>query len=168
MDIKFENQYYSTNEMLSEYVNKVLCRKMRVLGTIVSVVALVMLFITFFDNDYILSTVFGISLFLSAFVTIIAPLLMIRNLKESDKHIHNGKKFKTIVLFGDNITISEGSFSLTVEYAQILKTHSLEHSYVLMFGKCNGIILSLDHFTVGTFEDFKLFIEVMSNLARSA
>ncbi len=166
MNYKFENRYYSTDEILSEYVHKVLCRKLKVMGAIIAAAALIMLFISFLDNNYILSAVFGVCLFISVCVTVLSPSLMLKQLKESDRRIHNDKKFETVVQFGDNISISEGAFSLAIEFAQILKVYSLKHSYVLMFGKNNAIIINPDTFTLGTFEEFKSFIQSRCHLVK--
>ena len=84
---------------------------------------------------------------------------LLKQLKESDKKIHRSKKHQTKVQFGDKIYLSEGSFSLTIEYDQIINKYDLEHSYALMFGKKNGILLEPSSFARGTFEDFKDFIK---------
>lgn len=157
--MKFENRYYVTDEMLSEYVNKVLCKRLKRLGLIVTIAALLMLWLTWTNGDYILSAVFGSCLFISVFTILIAPPLTLRQLKESERRLHNNKKFETIVQFDKNITMTEGSFSLTVEYTQILKIYVLKYSYVLMLGRNNAIIIQPDHFTIGSFEEFKPYIE---------
>ena len=113
----FENRYYSTDQMLSEYVHRVLCRKIVLFG---------------------------------------APIAL---MKEDDRRLHNGQKFETIVQFGDRILIREGTFSLACTYDQIIKIRPLKHSYVLMFGPRNSIMVSPEHFTVGTFDEFQTFIK---------
>lgn len=164
MDIQFENKYFATDKMLSEYVLKVLLKKQRTTAIVFSVIAGITLLFTLYRSSYVLSAMLGVCLLLMLSVAIFSPILAIRQIKESTKRINNGQKYETVVKFGDNISISEGTFSLTVEYSQILKIHHLQHSYVLMFGKHNGIILSPNHFTLGTFEDFKVFIEQKVNL----
>ncbi len=84
--------------------------------------------------------------------------LTIRQLKENNKRLLNGKDYEAIIQFGDNIKINQGTFSLTIEYNQILKIHELKHSYVLMFAKSSGIILDPAGFTIGDFSTFKEFI----------
>ena len=48
---------------------------------------------------------------------------------------------------------------LTVEYRKICKVVRLKHSYVLMIGKRNGVMLDPNGFTKGNFEDFKRFLQ---------
>jgi hypothetical protein len=164
MDLKFENRYIITDEMLSEYVRKVLCRKIRFWGLIISAAALIMLVITLSDHSYILAAVFGTCLIIAGAVTIATPSLTLKQLKETGRRVHNGQTFETVVKFGDQISISEGSFSFTVEYAQILKIYSLRYSYILMFGKSNAVMIRPDGFTTGTFAEFVPFIQSMCPL----
>lgn len=161
MELKFENRYFSTNEMLSEYVNKVLCKKIKLQGTILLVISFIMFILTWLQKDYPLSAVFGTCSFITLFVTVLSPFLLLKQLKQHNARIHNGKEPETIIQFGDHITITEGTFSLTLEYNQILKRYSLKHSYILMIGAKNAIILSPDHFTIGSFDAFIPFIESM-------
>lgn len=52
----------------------------------------------------------------------------------------------------------EGTIHITAEYCKIVRVVRLKHSYVLMMGKRNGLILDSNAFTKGTFEEFKQFI----------
>ena len=47
---------------------------------------------------------------------------------------------------------------LTIEYRKILRVLRLKHSYMLMMGKRNGVMLDPNGFTKGTFEEFKQFL----------
>ena len=44
------------------------------------------------------------------------------------------------------------------EYNQIKEIREYKVAYVLMIGKKQGIILKKDSFSIGTFEEFKKFI----------
>lgn len=166
MNLKFENRYFASDEMLSEYVRKVLCKNVTSFGVIVFVWALIMLMITLYDRDYTYAAIFGTSLFILFPVILLTPFLTLRQLKESSRRIHNGKKYESIIQFGDKITLLEGTFSLTLEYAQILKIYALKHSYILMFGKSNAILLRRDGFTIGSFEEFVPFIQSTCRLKK--
>lgn len=159
MDTQYENRYLANDKMLSEYVRKVLYKNLRTTAFIFSAFAGIMLLYTSHRNSDVLSAILVMSLLLMLSVAILSPILAIRQIKESSKRITNGQTYETVVKFGDNISMTEGTFSLTIEYSQVLKIHNLQYSYVLMFGKHNAIIICPKHFTVGTFEDFKIFIE---------
>ena len=46
---------------------------------------------------------------------------------------------------------------IAVEYRKIRRVVHLRHSYVLMIGRRNGVILDPNTFTKGTFAEFKQF-----------
>lgn len=158
MNIQFENRYYTNKLMITEYVHKVLCKRIYLMGAVFAPIALVMTGITLIRQDYILTAVFGVCLFILIFSILITPPLTVRQLQENDNKLHNGKKHEAILQFGDNISISQGTFSLTIEYSQILRTYELRHSFVLMFAKNSGIIIDPEGFVIGDFCDFKEFI----------
>jgi hypothetical protein len=158
MDTQFENRYFSTDQMLSEYIYKALLKKHILIAWIGAVGAGVLLPFELYRGDQVGAAIFGICLLLMLSLAVFSPILVLRQFKETTKRINNGQKCETVVTFSDNISISEGTFSLTVEYSQILKIHRLTHSYVLMFAKQNGIMISPKHFTTGTLENFETFI----------
>ncbi len=79
--------------------------------------------------------------------------------KREWEKLHNGKRYETVVRFGEAITMEEGACAITVEYGQIERIYYLEHACVLMFGRRNGILLDPKGFTEGSFTEFKEFIE---------
>ncbi|MTK07851.1 MAG: YcxB family protein [Hungatella sp.] len=159
MNILYENRYDTDDKMLSEYVHKVLCKRIYFMGAVFAPIAFIMIGITMMKKDYIQVAVFGVCLFILIFTILITPPLTIRQLKESNKRLLNGKDPEAVIQFGDNIKINQGTFSLTMEYNQILKIYELKHSYVLMFAKSSGIILDPAGFTIGDFNSFKEFIK---------
>lgn len=159
MDIKFENKYYSNDDMLSEYINKVILKGFKIKGFLVAAGASLLLAISLMQKDKVFVAISGVCLFIVIFVLVLTPSMTLKQLKESDKKIHRNKKNLTQVKFGDKIYLSEGTFSLTIEYDQIIKKYDLDHSYALMFGKKNGILLEPNSFVRGNFEDFKEFIK---------
>lgn len=156
---QFECRYYSTDQMLSEYVRRVLCRRIFLFGTLIALVALAFAIFSWLNEDSIFFTLFGVCFLIVFFTMLLSPPLTMKQLKDNDRRLHNGQKFETIVQFGDRILIREGSFSLACTYDQILKIRLLKYSYVLMFGPRNAIMVSPEHFTVGTFDDFQTFIK---------
>lgn len=126
----FECRYYSTDQMLAEYVRRILCRNIFRFGTLISLVALVFTIFSWLNQDTLFFALDGVC-FLIVFLTmLLSPPIMIRQMKENDRRLHNGQKFETIVQFGDRILIREGTFSLACTYDQIIKTHLLKHSYI--------------------------------------
>jgi hypothetical protein len=158
MEIAFENKYYSNDKMLSEYINKVILKGLKFWGRIVAAGALLLLIYGIVQKNQVYIAIYAVVLFIVVAVIVFTPSMTLKELKESDKKIHRRKKRQTKVQFGDKIYLSEGTFSLTIEYDQIIKQYDLEHSYVLMFGKKNGILVEPNSFTRGNFEDFKEFI----------
>lgn len=159
MVVQFENRYYATDEMLKEYAKEVLCWKTRRIGFFFALMSAIMLAVTVVGRDYIFMGIYGVCFFVTTVVAIVAAPLTYRQLKESGQRLNNGKECETVVRFGECIMITEGTFSLTVEYSQIEEIFYLEHSCVLMFGKTNGIMVDPGKFTEGSYLDFKIFIE---------
>ena len=164
MDIKFENRYFNTEEMLREYVNVVLCRKIKIFGILIFIVGIIMMTYSLSDKNYIISSFIGISAVISIIISILTPSLTIKEIKENKNGINGFSKDETVVQFGDKIKFNEGAFSITIEYCQIKNIYDLKYTYILMLDKNNEIILSPTGFTKGTFEEFKDFINLMRNI----
>lgn len=156
---QYECRYHVTDQMVSEYVRRVLCRKIFLLGSLVAAVALAALCFAWREGDRVFATVFGTCLLIVLLTMALSPPLMLRQIQENDRSIHNGQKYETVVQFGDRILIREGSFSLACTYDQINKVYRLKHSCVLMFGPRSAVMVSPEHFTIGTFDDFLSFIK---------
>ena len=159
MGIEFENKFYTNDEMLKEYVNKVLSKYVR---RIFLVYILIFLFIV--KNGILRgdsSTIFRLivcAIFL-LFLNFLSQKYLFRLLKKTAKSIHNDQSYPTLVQFGNNIFMQEGKFSMELDYSKIVKIYYLKYSYVLMFTNSNGIMVKYDSFTKGNFEDFKEFIK---------
>ena len=73
--------------------------------------------------------------------------------------MHNGVIPESSIQFTENnIIIKERKILMEFEYNQIKKIKEYSKIYALMLGKRNGILLKKDSFTIGTFEEFKKFI----------
>lgn len=167
MKIEFENRYTLTDQMISEYVHKVLCRKIKRMARIFLPLSLIMTAFTFWRNDYVSTAVFGVCAFIIAFTALLSPIVMIKQLKDHDKRLHNGIHHETVLQFGEQVFMTEGSFSLTMEYSQFLEINYLKHSCVLMFSKYNGIIISPEGFYIGDFKTFQEFIRERCSHAKN-
>lgn len=63
MNIQFENRYYSDKLMISEYVHKILCKRIYIMGAVVAPIALIMTGITLIRQDYILTSFRSLSIY---------------------------------------------------------------------------------------------------------
>lgn len=159
--MKFENSYYMTDDMTKEYVNAILCRKIRILGSAVSAASILMcIFVAVTSQNPIGLGIYGTCFVVSFAAMFLSPPLMRRELKETERRLHNGKKCQTTVTFyDDSIQMSEGTVSMTFTYDQIQKVRRLKQSIVLMIGKNNAILLKPDGFKTGNEDEFLSFIE---------
>ncbi|MCD8353896.1 MAG: YcxB family protein [Clostridiales bacterium] len=158
MDVTFENRYTASDAMLREYVNKVASRRISIMCVVVFLLGIVLLALSRSNGDNFMTGIAVVCMAVAAVVGILTPRLLLREIRATSDRLHNGKTCETVVRFGEHITMDEGTTSMQFEYSQITKIHDLKHSYVLMLGRQNGILLSKTGFTVGSFEDFQPFI----------
>ncbi|MCC8076605.1 MAG: YcxB family protein [Clostridiales bacterium] len=156
MDIRFENRYTANDAMLREYVNKVASRNISIMCVVVFLLGVLLLALARANGDG--GEIAAVCMVIAVVVGLLTPRLLLREIRATSDRLNNGKTCETVVRFGKNITMDEGTTSMQFEYSQITKIHDLKHSYVLMLGKQNGILLSKTGFTVGSFEDFQPFI----------
>ncbi len=156
MDIRFENRYTASDTMLREYVNKVASRSISLMCVVVFLLGVILLALARVNGDGV--EIAAVCMVIAVVVGVLTPRLLLREIRATSDRLNNGKTCETVVRFGENITMEEGTTSMQFEYSQITKIHDLKHSYVLMLGRQNGILLSKTGFTVGSFEDFQPFI----------
>ena len=154
----FENRYVGDYGMMREYTNRVLCRKIQVMGAVIGPLGGMMAVAGGFRGDMLSLGVFGCAAFVAAFTALIGPWMVARQLMESDRRIHGGKRVETVTRFDARISLAEGDFSLTVDYGQIERIYFLQRGWALMFGKNNGLLLGPDGFVQGDKGAFPAFI----------
>lgn len=157
-DVRFENRYTMNELMLREYVHKAACRNIELMSLGVFLLGAFALVVAVANQDKLLMGVVGACLFIDVFAGMMTPQMMLREIRATSDRLNNGKKCETVVRFGDSITMEEGTTSMRFEYSQITKIFNLKHSYVLMLGKQNGIMLSKTGFMDNNFEEFRRFI----------
>lgn len=155
----FECRYLATDEMYREYVRRVLCRRLFLIGTLAALISLAALGFTLREGDRVFATLFGGCLVIVLLTILLSPSLLLRQLRENEQALHGGHKYETVVRFGNRILIQEGDFSLAVDYEQIRSVRPLKYSCVLMFGPRSAVMVSPDHFTIGTYADFLTFVK---------
>ncbi len=157
--MKFENRYRISDCMLSEYIKKVQCKKLRIWGFVLGIIAAIMCLLTIIEEDYIITGIMGACFFIFIVVSILTPYFAIKQIKEAGLRLHNGKLCETIIQFGDKIIMEEGTVHIAIEYSQIINAVSLPNVYVLVIGPNNAVLVDPNGFTVGNFLDFQNFME---------
>ena len=155
----YECRYLATDVMYREYVRRVLCRRIFLIGALVALVSLVALGFSLREGDRLFATLFGSCLIIVLLTMVLSPPLLLRQIRENEQALHGGRKYETVVRFGNRILIREGSFSLAVDYGQIRSVRPMKHCCVLMFGPRSAVMVSPDHFTIGTYADFLNFVK---------
>lgn len=161
MEILFENRYYSDKKILTEYIKDVHCRYLRIIGFFFMLVAMFYTYLILFKMKSLrlVMAALTIVIFIVSLRLIFYHLLYLKNMKKSSLNLHNGQTPESILQFTDNnIALKEGKISMEFEYNQIKKIKEYKLIYVLMIGKRQGLILKKDSFSIGTFEEFKKFI----------
>lgn len=163
----FVNRFYGTDEMLKEYINKILCKKIRKKNIPFVIVALIVLCICINNHDYVIAGILACAAFILSFIAIFMPVFMFKEIKKQDKIMHNGADPETIITFGDKIIMEEGDVTLSFAYAQIIKLYKLDLCWALMISKDNGIMIEPNSFDDKSCDEFEKFIyEKCENLKR--
>ena len=158
MEPKFEIRYYTNQAMLAEFYRKVSLGPrppVVIFGILIYVYCLVMLYLAdalnpLPDSMILLPVLLVVVFFMPDWVTWI-------NLRRIRKQ-NDGAIPVTVVTAGDTLEMHEGMVHYTIEYRKLQKVIRLKHSYALMIGKRNGLILDPACFTKGTFAEFKQFL----------
>ena len=161
MEILFENRYYSDKKILTEYIKDVHCRYLRIIGFFFMLVAMLYTYLILFKMKSLrlVMAALTIVIFIVSLRLIFYHLLYLKNMKKTSLNLHNGQTPESVLQFTDNsIALKEGKISMEFEYNQIKKIKEYKLIYVLMIGKRQGLILKKDSFSIGTFEEFKKFI----------
>ena len=161
MEILFENRYYSDKKILTEYIKDVHCRYLRIIGFFFMLVAMLYTYLILFKMKslHLVMAALTIVIFIVSLRLIFYHLLYLKNMKKTSLNLHNGQLPESVLQFTDNsIALKEGKISMEFEYNQIKKIKEYKLIYVLMIGKRQGLILKKDSFSIGTFEEFKKFI----------
>lgn len=119
-------------------------------------VGLYLLVIVYFVwNHYLFAPVifFGFAVYMA-----LLPYLQVRKGWKKQMAFHHGKLPVNIARFGEKISIENAESSRNWEYHQLTKVRSFKRSYCLCFGDNTVLLLYRDHFTKGTFEEFKQFL----------
>lgn len=147
------NEYTMDRKMIAEYVIKILCKRLIVLGILLCVLIL----ITFWSSTVSVFQI-GICGVIVAFI-LFCIILMINNFERTAKRLNNGNIEKTVVEFNDHIIMNEGKVHLEFEYSQIISIKQTKSFIVLSLGEGSAILVHKDGFIKGNREDFIDFIK---------
>ena len=166
--MSFENRFSTTKAMYWEFVNKVLCRKMRWMAGGVALIGVIGFLVGVVLEAAPLLWLADASLVVALAVVIVSPHLILKQMMDYDKRVHGGEHPECVVTFGDSIRMEEGTVSIEIGYDQIIRLYRLNTCNVLMFTKQNGIMYKEDGF-VGDASGFDKFIkEKCVNLKKTA
>ena len=161
MEPRFENRYFSQPKMLAEFARKYSMGPSwpALIAFWISYVVLlaVAIWASLSTTSFVLIIGFGIGMLYVAFL----PQIFVKSSFRNAKKQNDGVLPETVTTFGDTIEIHEGMLHMSIEYRKIVKVLHLKHSYMLMLGKRNGVMLDPNGFTKGTFEEFKQFLREM-------
>ena len=159
-DYIIQNRYTRQEDMLREYAQKVLAKRVRygaVLGLVLTV------FITAASavhKDKMTALVFAICSLIPLITLFIAPKLAYNDLLNKEKQIHGGKTdYETVISMAEHIIIQEDGYTAQAEYKNIIAVYYLEKSCVLMLSKTNGILLDVNGFSKGDKDTLKELIK---------
>ena len=157
MEPLFENRYLSSHKVTAEFIRKYRNVRWQVAAVFWFAVILLTVYLWSVDDYRKMITVLCISVACAILVVVMPDWTVARSQKQIAKR-NGGVRPETVVTCSEIIELHEGMVHLTIEYHQIQKVVHLKHSYVLMLGKTNGVIIYPDCFTKGTFEEFKQFL----------
>ena len=158
MEPIFENRFISNHQMLTEYLRKYMIHTHPVVVVIFSVMLTFLIIQSCLSG--ILIEMLPMLLFMAVVFTVLYFMpdwfawMSCRNVKKQN----DGVIPESVITFGETIELHEGMVHYTIEYRKVIRVVHLKHSYVLMIGKRNGVMLDPDGFTKGTFEEFKQFL----------
>lgn len=155
MNELFENEYKMENKLYKEYVYNVLCKKTIIIGSIIMILGIFMFFVMEQDKAYVMLTA-GI---IAGVASIMTPILVVKQLEETEKRLNNGIIEKANVKFSDNIVMNEGKVHLEFEYNQITKILQTKNFIVLKTSEHSAILVLKDGFLKGNESDFIKFIK---------
>lgn len=163
--MQYENRYVISDQMMADYIRKVLCRNIRLTGLVFSPVSAVALAFTLVDGMYILAGVFGVCLVIMVAVPLLTPPLTLRQMRDASEKLHGGKTCETVIRFGEDIVMEEGTVNMRIAYEQITRIVELPSVCVLIMGKNNAVLVKPDGFVTGRYEDFLVFIREKTGAA---
>lgn len=162
MEVKFENKTTITKEILAEFSKKafkIYNKKYRMFVLLISVLCIILSFTAIAADGFswffifmLLALIFFLFMYFKGYIF---------KLNQNYKNFNGlyGTLPEFIYRFYDEkIEASASRANLSIDYSQITKFSETENLYILMIEK-QGIILKKNGFTIGDFNNFKVFME---------
>lgn len=147
-----ENRFFMTDNILKEFIYKVLCKKTIFYGSIISALSFLLAIYSFLDENSFMLGVFLVNGFICTSATIFTPILALKSFKK--ENTVKGFKEEIIINFTDEkISLKEGSYNVDIGYDNIQEIHKLTQSCVFMMSNTSGLIVSNDGFIKGSLDD---------------
>lgn len=159
MEPRFEIRYTTNQKILREFYRKIGTGPRY--PTVIAELAFFAGLVLFSASQGILAEVAEIFTFcgLVFLLLFFMPWYISWNALRSSKRSNDGVIPETrIAVKDDRIDVDEGFVHFTLEYRKFCRVVHLKHSYVLMIGRRNGLMIDPDGFTKGTFAEFKQFL----------
>lgn len=144
MPFRFENRYVMTDEMLREYIDRVVCRGLAKICALLVGLCALLCFASAWFNMPAAASVFGAFAVMGLSAGTSLPFLAARQLR------HNSirKTEETVIQFGDRILVTEQGVQTWFDYRDITAVHVLRTFSVLRFGKRDAVVLSSADFSI--------------------
>lgn len=142
MLFQFENRYVMTEEMLREYVGRIVCRGLMKHCILFSGLCALLCFWAIRINHFGTASILGPFAVLGIAAGCSLPFLTARQLYSGEE----GKSEETIVRFGERILLTERGIQTWYDYREITAVQVLRTFSVLKIGKQDAIVLSSSGF----------------------
>ena len=157
MEPLFENRYIGTHRMIAEFGRKYAIGPRPWTWFLFAPFVVFFLLVLALELDAEMKQMIFYFLLVLTLLQLMPQFYAWSSIQNTKKQ-NDGVQPQTSIIFGDTIELHEGMVHITVEYRKILRVLHLKHSYMLMIGKRNGIMLDPNGFTKGTFSEFKQFL----------
>lgn len=151
-----ENRFFMTDEILKEYIVKVLCKQTIIQGGVIAVASTILAIIQYNNSNSFYAGVFLTNAIICFLAVVLTPVFALKAYKKDS--LNKGYKDEIIITFADEIYLKEGDITMNIPYYKIQEIHKLNNSCVFMVSKTSGIIVKSTAFTIGSVDDCINFV----------
>ncbi len=156
----FELEYTAGRRMMTEVYRKITIGPRPVTTAVIAgMFIMVFLFANWMGIWKEISGMFFFMLTLEVVLFFLPNLVAWSSLRGARKKNGGQIPVTRVSLGEDDVQLFEGMTHITVPYGEICRVVKLKHSYVLMLGKRNGLLLDPHGFTKGNLEECKIFLQ---------
>lgn len=159
MNYQFENRYYAAGTVTTEYIERIYCRISNLLFSVTAAAGIIVFVIYGQQNRPEPAMIGCLCAVLSVLSFSIVPQIVEHLFDKMEQKAFQGKHHEIVIRLGENISLTEGPFSISLPYSKLRQAVCLRHAYLLRFGRQNDILLRYDSFTKGRFSDLIPFLK---------